>query len=45
MLKNIITHYFHALSTSYFSTRDVAASSSHILNISVHGVTVKKTVV
>ena len=45
LLKNIIIHYFHALSTSYFSTRGEAASSSYILNVSLHGVTMKKPVV
>jgi len=45
LLKNIITNYFQALSTTHFSTRDEAASSSYILNVSLHGVTVKKTIV
>jgi hypothetical protein len=44
LLKNIITNYFHASSTTHFSTRDEAASSSDILNVSLHSVTVKKTV-
>jgi hypothetical protein len=45
LLKNISTNYFHALSTTYFSIRKDAASSSDILNTPLHGVTVKKPVV